>query len=400
MISMNSFLITFKPKTENPKKGFPLEYLNQFINTLNEGKQVVENWRFHNRKDVSIGDRIFLLAQGRLGPSIIGYGKTAGMPLNDKGVYYVPIHFEYLVNPKIEVLADRDDLYSIDGGETIWKSQASGIKIPINIANQLEKYVVNQPPKPNSISSHANPDWTKDELIIALDFYFTYRNSIPSKGSNEIQELSNVLQLLGQKIFSSSTRSMSFRNVNGVYMKLMNFRRLDPEYISDGKRGLSRGSNVDEQVWKEFSNNQEQCHLVAEAIKESLNNPAIEKLLDEYDWDDNIQDAPEGRLLTRIHIARERNSKLIASKKKRAMAKYGRLYCEVCGFDFVAHYGKRGEGFIECHHIEPVTSFNEDHRTHINDLILICANCHRIIHRAKPWLTITELTAILNHKYN
>ena len=30
---------------------------------LNNGENVVEYWRFHNRKDVSVGDRVFLLRQ-------------------------------------------------------------------------------------------------------------------------------------------------------------------------------------------------------------------------------------------------------------------------------------------------------------------------------------------------
>jgi len=49
---------------------------------------------------------------------------------------------------------------------------------------------------------------------------------------------------------------------------------------------------------------------------------------------DGIQEAHEGRLLTRLHIARERIRKLVKTKRKQAMKLNGRLTCEACGFDF------------------------------------------------------------------
>ena len=31
----------------------------------------------------------------------------------------------------------------------------------------------------------------------------------------------------------------------------------------------------------------------------------------------------------------------------------------------------------------------------IDDLSWVCSNCHRMIHRQKPWLSIEELNAVL-----
>jgi hypothetical protein len=73
----------------------------------------------------------------------------------------------------------------------------------------------------------------------------------------------------------------------------------------------------------------------------------------------------------------------------------GRLACEACGFDFAIIYGERGSGFIECHHTKPVATLAEGHKTHIDDLALVCANCHRIIHRDRKWPSIAELKALL-----
>jgi len=61
-----------------------------------------------------------------------------------------------------------------------------------------------------------------------------------------------------------------FRNVNGVYMKLMNFRRFDPVFMEAGKRGLSLGGQAEEEVWNTFASVPERCHAVAQTTREAL----------------------------------------------------------------------------------------------------------------------------------
>ncbi|WP_440603461.1 HNH endonuclease, partial [Bacillus sp. GB_SG_008] len=71
--------------------------------------------------------------------------------------------------------------------------------------------------------------------------------------------------------------------------------------------------------------------------------------------------------------------------------------CAVCGFDFEKVYGERGKGFIEVHHVKPLSTLEE--ATEINpeeDLVPVCSNCHRMIHRKKDEvLTVEELRDIL-----
>jgi 5-methylcytosine-specific restriction enzyme A len=290
------------------------------------------------------------------------------------------------------ILATREELLAIEGGERFWRIQSSGVKLESNIAAELEKLIVGRLPKSLAHQSAANPDRTRDELIVALDVYLTYRPNPPGKGSNEIIDLSRVLNQLGTKLFHTDVRSATFRNENGVYMKLMNFRRLDPEYTAGGRRGLVRGARLEEQVWKEFSGDPRRCHDIAKAIIASLERPENEF---EANDDREIQEAPEGRLLTRIHLTRERNRRLVEAKRKKAMASNGRLACEVCEFDFSIACGDCGSGFIECHHTKPLAILGTEAKTHIDDLALVCANCHRMIHRRKPWLSIAELKAMI-----
>lgn len=104
---------------------------------------------------------------------------------------------------------------------------------------------------------------------------------------------------------------------------------------------------------------------------------------------------PEGKQKLRTHLQRERNPKLIREAKKRFKAKNKRLFCEVCGFDFQEKYGEIGDDFIEGHHTKPVSEFNESTFSKIEDIALLCSNCHKMVHRKRPWLSIGNLKEVL-----
>ena len=74
--------------------------------------------------------------------------------------------------------------------------------------------------------------------------------------------------------------------------------------------------------------------------------------------------------------------------------------CWVCGFDFAKTYGALGLDFAEAHHLNPLSERPPEEwtttvQTNIADIAILCANCHRMIHRRKPALSIDELKAIL-----
>lgn len=103
----------------------------------------------------------------------------------------------------------------------------------------------------------------------------------------------------------------------------------------------------------------------------------------------------EGRKKLRIHIIRERNPRVITLAKKKALAETGTLCCAVCGFNFEERYGEIGKGFIEGHHIKPVSQLLPDEETKVDDIILLCSNCHSMVHRKRPWLTKEQLKSLL-----
>ena len=103
----------------------------------------------------------------------------------------------------------------------------------------------------------------------------------------------------------------------------------------------------------------------------------------------------EGKIIERIHKSRERSYKVINLAKERFLEENGCLSCQVCGFDFEKTYGKLGENFIEGHHIIAVSEMSHDHKTRVEDIALVCSNCHRMIHKKRPWLKMDELKEIL-----
>lgn len=135
---------------------------------------------------------------------------------------------------------------------------------------------------------------------------------------------------------------------------------------------------------------------VAALQKISLVNAEISQ--SQFDVDSDI-DSPsmEGRQLLVLHLSRERNSKLARLKKQQVLSESGGLKCEVCNFDFATKYGELGVGFCEVHHRLPLGERVMETETTLADLAIVCANCHRMIHRTSPILSVEDMRALLTN---
>lgn len=94
-------------------------------------------------------------------------------------------------------------------------------------------------------------DWTRDEHILALELYRRRAPSLPGDDDSEVVALSNELRAIGKLLGVEA--GPKYRNPNGVSMKLMNFRRFDPHFLAQGKKGLSQGSAGEEDVWNDLA---------------------------------------------------------------------------------------------------------------------------------------------------
>src|SRR5262245_61508065 len=101
------------------------------------------------------------------------------------------------------------------------------------------------------------------------------------------------------------------------------------------------------------------------------------------DTSSSLPSALEGTWQLRLHHRRERSHTLIEQKKAHFKRAYGQLRCEVCHLCFEEVYPSfLGVDFIEVHHIVPLSATSGVVRTTLDDLILVYANCHRMIHRS------------------
>ena len=231
--------------------------------------------------------------------------------------------------------------------------------------------------------------WMREEAILTLEKYFQLDIGKVSAKSNELTELS---RLLTQVLTVMTGDDSLCRSASSVLMKLMNFRALDPSY--DGI-GLQKTTKQDKEVWNEFAYDKTRLKRVARAIRSALDVPAINLGMQQSILLDD-ESFTEGKILTCLHNVRERNPKAVMAKKKKVLQQTGKLICEVCDFDFYEAYGDLGEGFIECHHIVPLAKITECTDTKVSDLALVCANCHRMLHRLAKVFSVNELKKIMN----
>lgn len=237
-------------------------------------------------------------------------------------------------------------------------------------------------------TAHANPTWARDELILALDLYFKHPPMHISKGHPAVIELSEVLNRL--PLHGDVGAFTKFRNPNGVYMKLCNFLRFDPSYRG---KGLAKGAHVEKTIWDEFAGDRERLRRTAEAIRAGLKLPDAKS--PETSREDDEEEFPEGKVLYRLHRARER-SRTLRDRARAAAIKAGRgLACQACGFVFKDKYGDLGADYIECHHTRPVSELRTGAATKLRDVALLCSNCHRMVHRRRPWLGLEQLRTLL-----
>jgi hypothetical protein len=104
---------------------------------------------------------------------------------------------------------------------------------------------------------------------------------------------------------------------------------------------------------------------------------------------------PEGRKRLVLHWKIERSPELARRKKDSVQRELGCLACECCGFNFVGFYGQVGEGFIEVHHRRPLHTLTEVTVTTLDDLAVVCSNCHRMLHRLQDCSVETLRTAVV-----
>lgn len=119
-------------------------------------------------------------------------------------------------------------------------------------------------------------------------------------------------------------------------------------------------------------------------VADSEENPYPDEVVD----DAVVTEGARRRVSVNIY-ERDRSARL------RAIAKWGAA-CVCCGFDFEQVYGARGSGLIHVHHVVPLSSIGTAYKLDPEaDLRPVCPNCHAIIHRFDPVLSIDDVRSLL-----
>ena len=217
---------------------------------------------------------------------------------------------------------------------------------------------------------HGNPDWTKDETILALDVYLQAGKALPASDERVI-ELSSLLNAFPWS--EHIKRNDRFRNPDGVAFKLINLAS-----VKTG-RGLKNNSRLDRQLWADFGDKPQEVHALATEIRWALNAGA--QILAQAYIENEVEFA-EGRLLTSFHLRRERHPgirrSLILDRRKK-----GTLRCEVCNWAFGPPGGIYEEVGFDAHHLRPLGMHSGTTKTTLIEMALLCATCHRLVHKAK-----------------
>ena len=219
-----------------------------------------------------------------------------------------------------------------------------------------------------------NPDWTREETILALDVLLTQWPSIPGRESTSVKELSKLIQRL--PIHWAAPTTDRFRNPAGVSMKLQNLASLHPDLA--GRKGL-RTSEMDRSTWKAYAHRPNDVRSLAAEIAKGI---GVLEAIDTRDHADAFS-AEEGEVLMRVHKTRERHSGVRPRVLARVKRTCGCVACEACGCraDKMGFEAAVAEAVFELHHLVPLCSVVTT-RTTLVDVVLLCANCHRLIHAA------------------
>ncbi|MGI0527262.1 HNH endonuclease [Rhizobium giardinii] len=301
-----------------------------------------------------------------------------------------------------------------------WKAEISGNEAAVKAWAFGEAYAPEDPsplqaePTPRNAR---NPNWTREEHILGLDLYLRLRGTSFDEATPEIIALSEALLRLAH--IRGMSGNASFRNPVGVSMKMSNFSRIDPEHVADGRVGLPAGSELEEEVWKDFIDNRGALRQAVLEIMTEIENADANAAATADDPRDlpapepaaaqNPEDEPAlstGLAAALIELAAleakfanappeekvKESSRIergpIGQAVKRATGHRCQL-CEAMGAPAVSFLKKNGIPYVEAHHVMPVATRLTGILSSTN-IMTLCANHHRQMHYGNVEVNVTE----------
>ena len=254
----------------------------------------------------------------------------------------------------------------------------------------------------------AKPFYFSNQIrnLIIGDIIAVYRSKIGYVGIARVVSLPMPVTkaiLGGQKVtgqmFPKSLNMFNESDEEGYEEWLVEVKWLTKIHLGNKKgSGFCYGGLTPRYTVGELQQNRLSCLEKSFGIsfEKLLNESEVENLdlnLIIIDEDEELT-FPEGKIKYALHRSKERNKKLVQIAKQKYFEIDDKLKCQVCNFSFVENYGDLGIGFIEAHHLFAISELEDVTETHIKDLAFLCSNCHRMVHRQRPWLNLETLNGI------
>ena len=214
--------------------------------------------------------------------------------------------------------------------------------------------------------------WVRDEVILALAFYYTTPNKNFYPLSGGIQQLSKQLQSL--PIYFLQPKPADFRNCNGMHYQLSKLHM-----VLKGGKDLSFLAKVWADVLCYYRDKLDILQMTASAIIQ------VGKSLSEH----NIWVTPHGTLFAEGCILEYFHSIMERGKPCHAQN------CMICGMYPSAVYCGKQENFLENHLLIERWNLYPGMKVRDRDVVSLCPNCHKIVHSIRPWISELHSKQIL-----
>ena len=180
-----------------------------------------------------------------------------------------------------------------------------------------------------------NPNWVKEELVLALDLYL--RSGLPDNSDPAIVELSSVLRSL--EIHSEGRHADSFRNPNGVGLKLANFAA-----IHRG-RGMTHYSNLDVEVWERYAWDKDALAAAVAAVREGLDLSTVQPV--ELAHAEVTEVTVEAQHVEQFQVS-TRDRVIKATRSEQTLVRAFKRHLESQGHKVTRHRYRRGGPPLYC----------------------------------------------------
>jgi len=235
-----------------------------------------------------------------------------------------------------------------------------------------------------------NPAWIREELILALNLYFRLDYGQMHGRNPEIIQLSSELRQLN--LIKDIPDPENFRSTSSVALKLANFKKLDQNFSGSG---MKAGAKADREIWKEFHRHREKLKNEADIIRELYLQSSIKKnTLNKATPETNYK----SEFLFQFHKNRETDPLTIKVKKEIVLLNSNTLKCEVCSFDANSFYGELGNNIMEIHNSKEFKSEPGLESSAMEDFIIVCSNCHKVLDKNWGLITAEDLKRIIRKR--